>query len=109
MVGGGLPEEATFERRPEGGEGRATGALGQGDSLCKGPEAGMFLEYLGNSQIAIMAAAESMKGRVGMGGRALWATARTLALALSELGAIEGSKQKRDVTQLRYSQAPSGC
>ena len=67
MVEGGLPEEVTFERRPEGGEGGTTGDLGQGDSLCKGPEAGMFLEYLGNSQIAIMAAAESMNGIVGMG------------------------------------------
>ena len=67
MVEGGLPEEATFERRPEGGEGGAAGELGQGDSLCKGPEAGMFLEYLGTSQIAIMAAPESMTGRVGMG------------------------------------------
>ena len=49
------------------------------------------------------------EGRSGYGGRALWATARTLALALSELGAREGSKQRRDVTQLRYSQASSGC
>lgn len=43
MVEGGLPEEATFERRPEGGEGGAAGELGQGDSLCKGPEAGLCL------------------------------------------------------------------
>lgn len=44
-----------FELRPEGSEGGASGDLGRGNSLCKGLEAGMYLEYLGNSKKAIVA------------------------------------------------------
>lgn len=58
LVRGGLPEEATFERSPEGDERGATGDLGKGNSPCKGPEAGMCLDCLGNSKVAIMVGAE---------------------------------------------------
>lgn len=68
----------------------------------------MFLEYLGTSQIAIMAAPESMTGRVGMGAGPCGLQQGLSALALSELGAREVSKQRRDVAQLRHSQASSG-
>lgn len=47
-----------FKPRPEGGKGGATGDLGRGSSLCKGPEAGMYLECLGNSKEAIVAGVE---------------------------------------------------
>ena len=40
--------------------------------------------------------------------RALWATGRTWTFTLSEVGAMEGSEQRRDVIRLRCSQMPSG-
>ncbi|XP_008563129.1 PREDICTED: cAMP-specific 3',5'-cyclic phosphodiesterase 4A-like [Galeopterus variegatus] len=58
LVREGLPEEVTFELRPEGGQGGATGDLGRKNSLRKGPEAGMFLECLGTSKEDIVAGAD---------------------------------------------------
>ena len=39
--------------------------------------------------------------------RALWVPVGTLAFAVSEKGAIEGSEQRRDVILVRYLQALS--
>lgn len=57
-LGEAFPEESTFELRPEGGERGATGDLGKVNSRCKGPEAGMSMECLGNSEKATVAGAQ---------------------------------------------------
>lgn len=84
------------------GQGKST--PGKRPSVCKGPGAGLGLVCWRDSNEARVAGAEGRREEVraekGWGGscRGLWALGRTSASSLREVGALQGSGQRKDKT-----------